>query len=156
MLDTLEPKKIIIVSSAPQIRYPDCYGIDMSRMQDFIAFRALLELLEDTDQSHLLKEAHKRCKKAKKENALHEKNHLREVYKQFSTEQISNKIAQIIGAGINAEVQVVYQSISNLHKACPNHLGDWYFTGKYPTPGGNKVVNRAFMNFMEGKDGRAY
>jgi amidophosphoribosyltransferase len=158
MLDQLEPKRIVVVSSAPQIRYPDCYGIDMSKMNDFIAFRALLQLLEERGQKDLLREVYKKCKKAAKHGTLREKNHVRELYKQFKPEEISDKIAEIIrGNKVRAKVDVVFQSIEGLHKACPNHVGDWYFTGKYPTPGGNQVVNRAFMNFMDGHgDRRAY
>jgi amidophosphoribosyltransferase len=155
MLDRLEPKKIIIVSSAPQIRYPDCYGIDMSRMKDFIAFRAALELLKDTKQENILDDVYEQCQAyaANPEFA----NFVQKVYEPFSDEQISRKIAEIIKTEkIKAEVEVIYQNVENLHNAIPNHLGDWYFTGNYPTKGGNKVVNRAFMNFMEGKAVRAY
>jgi amidophosphoribosyltransferase len=155
MLDRLEPKKIIIVSSAPQIRYPDCYGIDMSRMKDFIAFRAALELLKDTKQENILDDVYEQCQAytANPEFA----NFVQKVYEPFTDEQISRKIAGIIKTEkIKAEVEVIYQTVENLHNAIPNHLGDWYFTGNYPTKGGNKVVNRAFMNFMEGKAVRAY
>jgi amidophosphoribosyltransferase len=155
MLDRLEPKKIIIVSSAPQIRYPDCYGIDMSRMKDFIAFRAALELLKDTRQENILDDVYDQCM-ANAENPEIQ-NFVQRVYEPFSDDQISQKIAEIIKSEkIKAEVEVIYQKVENLHLACPNHIGDWYFTGNYPTKGGNKVVNRAFMNFMEGKTVRAY
>lgn len=155
LLDKLRPKKIIIVSSAPQIRYPDCYGIDMSKMKDFIAFRALLALLEDTGKEYLLDEVFGKCiDSLNSENPV---NHVKELYDQFDEEQISRKISEIVKPkGMGAEVQVVYQTVQNLHKAIPNHHGDWYFTGKYPTPGGNKVVNKSFINFMKGVTVRAY
>ncbi len=153
----LRPKKIIIVSSAPQIRYPDCYGIDMSKMKDFVAFRALVELLKDTKQSHLLDETYQRCKAQSILPKEEMKNEVKSLYDHFTDEQISRKIAEIVTPkGITAEVQVIYQTLDGLHNACPNHLGDWYFSGNYPTPGGNKVVNRAFMNYVEGRDERAY
>ncbi|MGB0522368.1 MAG: amidophosphoribosyltransferase [Flammeovirgaceae bacterium] len=156
MLDRLEPKQIVIVSSAPQIRYPDCYGIDMSKMHEFIAFRALLELLEEHKKVSLMKEVYKKCKKEARSGG-NEENYVRALYDEFTTQQISDKIAQMISSdGIKAEVKVVYQSVDNLHKACPNHPGDWYFTGNYPTKGGNRVVNQAFINFIEGKNIRAY
>ncbi len=156
-LDRLRPKKIIIVSSAPQIRYPDCYGIDMSRMKDFIAFRAAVALLEERNQDDLLDEVYEKCKEELRLPAAQVTNHVKKLYDQFTDEEISAKIAQIVkGDYINAEVQVIYQTIESLHKACPNHTGDWYFSGNFPTQGGNKVVNRAFMNYMEGKDARAY
>jgi amidophosphoribosyltransferase len=153
----LRPKKIIIVSSAPQIRYPDCYGIDMSKMKDFVAFRALVKLLEENKQSHLLEEAYQRCKAQTNLPKEEIKNEVQSLYSHFSDEQISQKIAEIVTPkGIGAKVQVIYQTLDGLHSACPNHMGDWYFSGNYPTPGGNKVVNRAFINYMEGKDERAY
>lgn len=157
MLDRLGPKKIIIVSCAPQIRYPDCYGIDMSRMKDFVAFRALLKLLEENNQEDLMEEVYQKCLQAQGTPAFKEKNFAQELYAAFTVEQVSAKIAEIVKApGINAEVQVIFQTVEGLHQACPNHLGDWYFTGNYPTPGGTKVVNRAFMNFMENSNVRAY
>ncbi|WP_295125924.1 amidophosphoribosyltransferase [uncultured Chitinophaga sp.] len=157
MLDRLGPKRIIVVSSAPQIRYPDCYGIDMSKMGDFVAFQAAIALLKESGKEHILQEAYGLCKELERTNTLHAQNVVRNIYKPFTTEEISNKIAQIITpAGINAQVDVIYQSIDGLHNACPNNLGDWYFTGNYPTPGGNRVVNKAFMNFMEGKNERGY
>lgn len=155
MLDRLEPKKIIIVSSAPQIRYPDCYGIDMSRLKEFVAFRAALALLKETKQENILDDVYEQCQ-AYSENPEYA-NFVQKVFEPFSDEQVSRKIAEIIKTDkIKAEVEVIYQTVENLHEACPNHTGDWYFTGNYPTSGGNKVVNRAFMNFMEGKSVRAY
>lgn len=152
MLDRLEPKKIIIVSSAPQIRFPDCYGIDMSKMKDFIAFRAVLALLKETKQENILEEAYQKCL-----NSDNSENHVKDVFAPFTYEQISNKIAELVKVDtIEAEVEVIYQTVENLHKASPEHLGDWYFTGDFPTKGGNRVVNKAFVNFMEGKEVRAY
>jgi amidophosphoribosyltransferase len=157
ILDRLGPKKIIIASSAPQIRYPDCYGIDMAKLNDFVAFKAAILLLKENHMEHIINKVYKKCKE--QENLPKEKivNHVKEIYKPFTTEQISVKIAQLVTApDVNAEVQVVYQSIENLHKAIPHHSGDWYFTGDYPTPGGNKVVNQSFINYIEGKNERAY
>ncbi len=157
ILDRLHPKKIIVVSSAPQIRYPDCYGIDMARLDKFIAFNAAIELLKDHGKEALIQEVYRKCKD--QENLPKEEmvNYVREIYSPFTAEQISAKIAQILKPeDCEAEVDIVYQSIENLHKACPNDLGDWYFTGNYPTPGGNRVVNGSFINFVEGKDERAY
>ena len=155
MLERLEPKKIIIVSSAPQIRYPDCYGIDMSKMKDFVAFRAALALLQETKQENILDDVYEKCL-AHSDNPEIE-NFVQQVYAPFTDDQISRKIAEIIKpANVKADVEVIYQRVKNLHEACHSHLGDWYFTGNYPTKGGNKVVNRAFMNFMEGKTVRAY
>ena len=157
MLSRLEPKKIIVVSSAPQIRYPDCYGIDMSKMGDFIAFRAAIELLKDTGQEAILNQMLERCKDLQRNNQLHTENIVRQLYKTFTPEDISAKIAQLItAADINIPVSVIYQTIESLHEACPTNLGDWYFTGNYPTPGGNRVCNKAFMNYMEGKNVRGY
>jgi amidophosphoribosyltransferase len=157
MLDRLGPKRIIIISSAPQIRYPDCYGIDMSKMGDFVAFQAAIALLKEQGKEYILQEAYGLCKELQRTNTLHAQNVVRNIYKPFTPEEISAKIAEIITpAGINAKVDVIYQSIESLHKACPNNLGDWYFTGNYPTPGGNRVVNKAFMNYMEGKNERGY
>lgn len=156
MLDKLNPKKIIVVSSAPQIRYPDCYGIDMSRMKDFVAFRALLALLKDTNQEYLLEEVYVNCNQSKISRNT-SPNYVKKLYDLFTDEELSNKIAEIVKPeGINAEVEVIFQTVDNLHKACPDHLGDWYFTGNYPTAGGSKVVNKAYANFMEGKTVRAY
>jgi amidophosphoribosyltransferase len=157
MLCRLEPKKIIIVSSAPQIRYPDCYGIDMSKMGDFIAFRAAIELLNDTGQQDVLNQMMDKCKKLQRNNQLHTENIVQQLYKTFTPENISDKIAQLItAADIKIPVSVIYQTIESLHEACPTNLGDWYFTGNYPTAGGNRVCNKAFMNYMEGKNVRGY
>lgn len=155
MLDRIGPKKIIIVSSAPQIRFPDCYGIDMSRMKDFIVFRAMVALLKDRGQDHLLGEVYEKCTSAVKNKTP--ENFVLALYNQFSEEEISNKVSEIVRpADMKAEVQVVFQTVDNLHKACPNHIGDWYFTGQYPTPGGMRVVNQAYVNYMDGKLVRAY
>lgn len=157
ILDRLHPKKIVIVSSAPQIRYPDCYGIDMSKMGDFVAFRAMMELLKENNKEHLVEEVYNECKEIDKLPNDKSYNAVKKLYDQFTDDQISHKVAQIVKAEhINAEVQVIYQSVESLHLACPQNLGDWYFTGDYPTPGGNKVANKAFMNFIEKKDVRAY
>ena len=155
LLDKLEPKKIVVVSSAPQIRYPDCYGIDMSKMKDFVAFRAVLKLLEESGREYLLDEVMDKCIAAKGQSR--QKNYVKELYNPFSYEEVSQKITEIVKpAGMNAELEVLFQTVDNLHKACPNHLGDWYFTGNYPTPGGHGVVNKAFVNFMKGVSVRAY
>lgn len=155
MLDRIGPKKIVIVSSAPQIRFPDCYGIDMSRMSDFVAFRAMTALLKDRGLDYLLGEVYEQCLQSPHET--NPPNYVKRLYDQFTDEEISDKIADIVRpVGMKAEVKVVFQNVENLHKACPNHLGDWYFTGNYPTPGGNRVVNRAYVNYMEGKLVRAY
>lgn len=158
ILDRLKPKHIIIGSSAPQIRYPDCYGIDMAKLGDFIAFNAAIALLKETNQSHIINEVYRKCKR--EESVPKEKmvNHVKGIYKPFTAKQISDKIAQLVTPhSIDAKVTVVYQSIESLHEAIPNHKGDWYFTGDYPTPGGNKVVNKAFINYIEGrKNERAY
>lgn len=157
MLDRLHAKRIIIVSSAPQIRYPDCYGIDMARLDNFIAFTAAIELLKDTQQEHIIEEVYQKCKAQEKLAKEQIVNYVKEIYRPFSDEQISNKIGQLLRPDdIKAEVTILYQTLENLHKACPNHKGDWYFSGDYPTPGGNKVVNKAFINYVEGKKDRAY
>ena len=157
MLSRLDPKKIIIVSSAPQIRYPDCYGIDMSKIGDFIAFKAALALLKDRNQLSLLDELYERCKQLRDTDALHTENVVRQVYASFTPQEISAKIAELITPEeVKVPVEVIYQTIEDLHDACPGNKGDWYFTGNYPTPGGNKVVNRAFINFMEKRDVRGY
>ncbi|MES2430350.1 MAG: amidophosphoribosyltransferase [Bacteroidota bacterium] len=157
MLSRLEPKRIIIVSSAPQIRYPDCYGIDMSKLGDFIAFRAAIELIHETKQEDLLVDLLNRCKELQRNNQLHTENVVRQVYKPFTLEEISNKIATLITPPeITIPVDIIYQTIETLHMACPTNTGDWYFTGNYPTPGGNRVCNKAFMNYMEGKNVRGY
>jgi amidophosphoribosyltransferase len=157
ILDRLGPKKIIIVSSAPQIRYPDCYGIDMSRMAEFVAFEAAVSLLRESGRSNIIHEAYDNCRASIQEEKENVINHVQAIYAPFTDKEISDRIAEIITPkNINAEVEVMYQTLDNLHKACPNHLGDWYFSGNYPTPGGNKVVNKALMNWMEGKNQRAY
>lgn len=157
MFNRLNPKRIIVVSSAPQIRYPDCYGIDMSKMGDFIAFRAAVALLKERGQESLLTELLNRCKELQVNNQLHTENVVRQVYKAFTLDEISNKIAQLITPkDVSIPVDVIYQTIETLHESCPNNKGDWYFTGNYPTPGGNRVCNRAFMNYVEGKNVRGY
>ncbi len=157
MLARLKPKRIVVVSSSPQIRYPDCYGIDMSKMGDFIAFNAAVELMKERNKTACLKELLDKCKDLQRNNQLHKENVVKQLYKQFTAEEISAKIAQLITPpGIDIPVDVIFQSIEDLHLSCPNNLGDWYFTGNYPTPGGNKVVNKAFMNYMEGKNVRGY
>lgn len=157
ILDRLGPKRIIIVSSAPQIRYPDCYGIDMSRMGEFVAFEAAISLLKESGKENIISNVYQNCIESEKLGNKQVKNYVQEIYDQFTDQQISDRIAQIITPKeINTEVRVIYQTLENLHKAIPDHLGDWYFSGNYPTPGGNKVVNKAFMNWMEGKNQRAY
>jgi len=157
ILDRLQPKKIMVVSSAPQIRYPDCYGIDMSKMGEFVAFEAMISLLKEQGKEHLIQDTYQACLKAKATGSMKEKNLVQALYAHFTDEEISGRIAKIVTpAGINAQVEVIYQKLENLHAACPNHLGDWYFSGNYPTPGGNKVVNQAFMNWVEGNNQRAY
>ena len=157
MLGRLEPKKIIVVSSAPQIRYPDCYGIDMSKLGDFVAFRAAVALLKESGQESLLTDLLARCKDLQRNSQLHSENLVRQVYKPFSTDEISAKIASLITpADFSIPVDVIYQPIETLHEACPNNKGDWYFTGNYPTPGGNRVCNKALMNYLEGKNIRGY
>ncbi len=157
MLDRLEPLQIIIASSAPQIRYPDCYGIDMTKMSDFIAFNAAIELLKETKQTAIINEVYKKSKAQQNLPKEEIKNYVREIYKPFSNEQISDKIAKLVTPkNCKAEIKIVFNSIENLHKACPLNTGDWYFTGKYPTLGGNKVVNQSFINYIEGKNIRAY
>jgi amidophosphoribosyltransferase len=157
IIDRLHPKKIIIVSSAPQIRYPDCYGIDMSKMGQFVAFDAAVQLLKERGLEHIIEDVYQKCKASlllPKEEIV---NHVKEIYKPFKQQEISDQIAKIITpAGTVAEVEVIYQTLENLHLACPDHTGDWYFSGNYPTPGGNKVVNKAFVNWREGNNQRAY
>ena len=157
MLIRLNPKKIVIVSSAPQIRYPDCYGIDMAKIEDFIAFRAAIELHRDRGSADkIIKDTYDKCIQSK-EKVDYKKNHVKNIYKDFSPEQISSKMSEmLIDSNSKIELEIIFQKVENLHKACSNHKGDWYFTGDYPTPGGNKVVNQAFLNFVEGKSGRAY
>ena len=157
MLSRLHPKRIIVVSSAPQIRYPDCYGIDMSKLSEFVAFRAAIELIKETGQEKLLCEILNKCKELQRNNQLHTENLIRQIYKPFTLDQISKKIAELITPKqISIPVDVIYQTIEDLHDSCPTNLGDWYFTGNYPTPGGNRVVNKAFINYMEGKNVRGY
>ncbi len=157
ILDRLKPKKIIIVSSAPQIRYPDCYGIDMSKLNDFVAFRAMIELLEENGLQEKLDEVYEKAEAELKKPAEDMVNVVKELYALFTTDQLTERIVKIVTPdNINAEVDVIYQSISNLHTACPNHKGDWYFTGNYPTPGGTKVANKAFVNYYTGSNERAY
>lgn len=157
MLARLEPKKVIIVSSAPQIRYPDCYGIDMSKLGDFIAFRAAIELWKERGKESTLQDIYAKCKEMDRVGGLHSENIVKQVYQPFSTAELSNKIAELITPkGLKFPVQVIFQTIESLHKACPTNTGDWYFTGNYPTPGGNRVVNKAFLNYMEGKNVRGY
>ncbi len=157
ILSTLRPKKIVIVSSAPQIRYPDCYGIDMSKMKEFVAFRALIALLEEDGKSYLLQEVYQRCVEQDSLPVNEMTNQVKFLYDQYTDEQISAKISELVTPeNILPEVSVIYQSIEDLHKACPEHKGDWYFSGNYPTPGGMRVVNRAFINYMDGNDERAY
>ena len=157
MLDRLHPKKIVIVSSAPQIRYPDCYGIDMANLDGLIAFQAALALLKERGMEHLIDEVYEKCKKQENLPDNEVINHVKEIYAPFSDEEISNKIAELLhGPEVNANVSILYQTVENLHLACPKNLGDWYFTGDYPTPGGNRVVNRSFINFKEGIQDRAY
>lgn len=157
MLSRLKPKKIIVVSSSPQIRYPDCYGIDMSKMGEFVAFQAVAALLKERNKESCLQEIYDHCKELSRSNQLDTENVVKKIYKLFTIDEITNKIAELITPkDLGIPVQVIYQTIENLHTACPSNLGDWYFTGNYPTPGGNKVVNKAFMNYMEGKNVRGY
>jgi len=157
ILDRLEPKKIVIVSSAPQIRYPDCYGIDMAKLGNFIAFQAAIALIKQKGMENLITEVYNKCKFSEKSGTLKKENYVKAIYQPFEYEEVSDKISSLLThKNINAEVKIIFQTVENLHKACPNHKGDWYFTGNYPTPGGNKVVNRSFINYVEGIDKRAY
>jgi amidophosphoribosyltransferase len=157
ILDRLGPKKIVIASSAPQIRYPDCYGIDMAKLNDFIAFKATIALLKETRQEQVINGVYIKCKKQEQLPKEEMVNYVKEIYAPFTPERIAAKISELVTpAGNHAKVEIVYQSIESLHAACPGHTGDWYFTGNYPTPGGNMVVNRAFINYIEGRDVRAY
>lgn len=157
MLARLKPKKIIVVSSAPQIRYPDCYGIDMSKLGDFIAFRAAIALIKERGMDDLLNRLQAECRELARMGQLHTKNLVKEIYHPFSAEEIAAKVAELITpSDIDFEVEVIFQTIESLHSACPTNTGDWYFTGNYPTPGGNRVVNQAFLNYMEGKNERGY
>lgn len=157
MMDRLNPKQIVIVSSAPQIRYPDCYGIDMAKLEGLVAFRAVLELLKENNRYNLVEEVYQKCKAQEKTKDTDMQNHVKEIYAPFTDQQISDKIAAMLSSSdIKAHVKIIFQTVDNLHTACPKNKGDWYFTGDYPTPGGNRVVNQAFINFYEGKDARAY
>jgi amidophosphoribosyltransferase len=158
MLDRLSPKKIIIVSSAPQIRYPDCYGIDMAKLEDFVAFQAAVSLLKERGiYQDTMDSVYKKCKDQSEYASQAEENYVKAVYDSFTYEEVSERIAHLLSnESIHSEVKVIYQTVEKLHEACPKNLGDWYFTGDYPTKGGNKVVNKAFMNFYEGKNDRAY
>ncbi len=157
MLDRLNPKKIVVVSSAPQVRYPDCYGIDMSRMGEFIAFHAAIELLKERGLSGIITETYMAANAARDHGKLHEENFVKKIYEPFTPEEISDKIAEMLRpSDVQAEIQIIYQSIEGLHASCPDNKGDWYFTGNYPTPGGNKVANMAFLNYMEKNAERGY
>jgi len=157
MMDRLKPKSIVVVSSAPQIRYPDCYGIDMARLESLVAFRAALALLKERNLEHLIEEVYHKCKAQEKLRDNEVVNYVTEIYAPFEPQEVSDKIAEMLSANsIRASVRIIFQTVDNLHKACPKNLGDWYFTGDYPTPGGNRVVNKAYINFYEGNDARAY
>lgn len=157
ILDRLHPKKIVVVSSAPQIRFPDCYGIDMAKMGDFVAFRAAIELLKDAGKEQLIQDVYQQCKEQLNVDSKHMKNYVKAIYEPFTDQQISDKIAELLTPkGMEAEVKIIYQNLDGLKNACPKNQGDWYFSGDYPTPGGNRVVNKAFMNFVEGNNERAY
>ena len=157
ILDRLGPKKIVVVSSAPQIRYPDCYGIDMAKLGDFIAFQAAILLLKDNFKENILEELYEKAKAQEGKPKEEIINVVKEIYEPFTAEQISEKIAELVRPkGMTTDIEVIYQTIAGLHNACPDNLGDWYFTGNYPTPGGNRVVNKSFINYMEGKNVRAY
>ncbi|MDE7090334.1 MAG: amidophosphoribosyltransferase, partial [Bacteroidales bacterium] len=157
ILDRLGPKRIVVASSAPQIRYPDCYGIDMAKMGDLIAFQAAISLLKRSGKERIIEEVYNDCRLQLQQPLEKQTNSVKRIYDQFTYEEISDHIAELLTTkGMNAEVKVVFQTVENLHKACPRHTGDWYFTGDYPTPGGNSVVNRAFVNYMENKNERAY
>lgn len=157
MMDRLNPKQIVVVSSAPQIRYPDCYGIDMANLESLIAFRAMLELLKENNKYHLIEDVYHKCKAQLELKDKNIKNFVKDLYSEFTADQISDKISELISdSTVKAKVKTIFQPIENLHKACPKNLGDWYFTGNYPTAGGNRVVNRAFINFYEGNKERAY
>jgi amidophosphoribosyltransferase len=157
MMDRLNPKKIVVVSSAPQIRYPDCYGIDMAKLEGLVAFRAALELLKERNLYHIVEEVYQKSKAQEDFIDADVVNFVKEIYAPFTDQEISDKIAEMLTPdNTKAEVKIIYQTVADLHIACPKNLGDWYFTGDYPTNGGNRVVNRAFMNFYEGKDARAY
>ena len=155
--DRLNPKKIIVVSSAPQIRYPDCYGIDMAKLGDFIAFRAAIDLLKETGKTQRIIDVYHKCKQELKKEDEEMENAVKAIYEPFTEEEISAKIARMLKNNhINAEVEIIFQTVEDLHKAIPSHSGDWYFTGNYPTPGGNRVVNEAFVRYYQGDNSRAY
>lgn len=157
ILDRLDPKKIVVVSSAPQIRYPDCYGIDMAKMGDFIAFEAAIQLLKDRGMEDVIEQAYRQCIEQVELPKEQQKNMVQQIYAPFTDDEVSAQISKMLTPpGLKTEVEIIYQTVDNLHLACPNNKGDWYFTGNYPTPGGNKVVNKAFMNWKEGKNERAY
>ena len=157
ILDRLDPKKIVVVSSSPQLRYPDCYGIDMAKLGDLIAFRAAIELLKDKGRTELITEIYEEAKAENKKPVDEIRNLVREIYSPLCPDEISGKISSMLRPEeIKAEVEIVFQSIEGLHEACPGHTGDWYFTGNYPTPGGNKVANQSFINYIEGRNVRAY
>ena len=157
ILDRLKPKKIVVVSSAPQIRFPDCYGIDMAKMNEFIAFRAAEALLKESGREDLIQEVYKKSKEQIHTSDDKVVNYVKDLFKPFTPEEISAKIAEILTPeSVNAEVEIIFQTVENLHASCPQNLGDWYFTGDYPTPGGNRVVNKAFVYYMEGRNERAY
>jgi amidophosphoribosyltransferase len=157
MLSRLEPKRIVIVSSAPQIRFPDCYGIDMAKMGDFIAFEAAISLLKERNLDHIIEEVYQACLSQLAVPKEEVKNEVKRIYEPFTDQEISDRIAMLLRpAEVNSEVTIVFQIVDNLHKACPGHTGDWYFTGDYPTPGGNKVVNKSFINWKENRNERAY
>ena len=157
MLDRLGPKKIVVVSSAPQIRYPDCYGIDMAKLEDFVAFRAAVDLLKEQGKEKVIEQTYLRCKASSEDNNNKQENHVKAIYDSFTPEEVSKRIGALLSPkDLKAEVEIIYQTVDNLHLACPGNLGDWYFTGNYPTPGGNRVVNRAFINYYEGNNERAY
>jgi amidophosphoribosyltransferase len=157
ILDRLGPKRIVVVSSSPQIRYPDCYGIDMAKLGDFIAFQAAIELLKEHEMEHVINEVYKKCNQQKDLPKEEYVNYVKDIYKPFTPQQVSDKIAEMLtDKNVGAEVRIVYQTIENLHQAVPDDLGDWYFTGDYPTPGGNKVVSTSFLNYIHGVNSRAY
>jgi amidophosphoribosyltransferase len=157
ILDRLEPKKIVILSSSPQIRYPDCYGIDMAKLGDLIAFQAAITLLKETGNTGVINKVYNLCKEKSDQPRDHSENYVKMIYDKFSPEEISDKIAQMLRTPeIKADLKIIYQTVEDLHIAIPNDLGDWYFTGNYPTPGGNRVSNNAFINYVENKDRRAY
>jgi amidophosphoribosyltransferase len=157
MMDRLNPKRIVVVSSAPQIRYPDCYGIDMAKLEGLVAFQATLALLKERGLEHIIHDVYNKCKAQENLPDNEVVNHVTEFYAPFTDQEISDKIAELlITKDTKAEVKIIFQTVENLHVACPKNLGDWYFTGDYPTPGGNRVVNKAYINFYEGNDARAY